>query len=892
MSDRARRPFWHLGRRRPTVAADVDEELAAHLDLRAAELQARGLSPEDARREAARRFGDLEGTRSYCREQDLTKEGRTARALELADIGADLRIAARGLLRAKGITAVIVATVGLGIGATTVSFSAVHASLLRPLPYRDPERLVRVFTHAPPNRFRFSVVDYRAASEQQTRFESFGAYSERSMAWSDGAGAERLRGRVVTWTYFDVLGLRPALGRSFLASEGRPGAPAVVIVSDGFWRARMGARPDAIGSAVRLDGREHVVVGVLPRVVGPLEQGQEFFVPAQWDVPRRRGPFFILAIARLKGGVSREEASAELQAINRKVFPLWRESYQNEAATWDVMDLNAHVVGESARPATVALGAVALVWLIACANASNLLVARVASRKRELAVRAALGASRARVLRHLLAESALLAGASAAVGIAIAAGGIRLLLVRAAGAVPRIEEAALDGPVLAVLAAVAAASAIVFALVPALHGSGGPIEETLKALGRSATAGVSVRRARRVLVGAQFAIAMPLLVSAALLLASLDALGRVDLGFDGAHLLSGSLSLPAASYADPARVATFWEEAERRMESAPGVAAVAFADGRAPADVQNFNNFDLEDAPAKGGAQPVTPWVAVSRDYFEVMGLSLLEGRLFDEHDGTVQGVNTVVVDRAWAARFFPGGSAVGRRLRGGGCTTCPWTVVVGVVGAVKYAGLDQPDQGTVYTPLVTRTQAGPADPPSRLLYAIVRTTTEPASAIPALRAAIREVDPAIPLAAVATVEDLVDRALQRPRSLSTLVAGFALVALALSVIGIFGVVAFYVQQHGREISIRVALGGRAQDVLRLVVGQGMKVVAAGTAIGLLAAVAAARLMSGLLFGAGSSAAAACGAVAALLLGVALVACLVPARRALAVPPAALLRSE
>ena len=893
MSETGKRPFWFLRRRAAAIARDVDDEIRAHLEMRIAELRASGFSDEDARREAVRRFGDLDATRDYCRRQDRAKEENMGRALALGDLLQDVKIALRGLVRAKGLAAVIVATVGLGIGATTIAFGAVYTSLLRPLPYDAPERLVRVFTDSPPNKFPLSVVDYRALEAQQTRFERMAGYTARPMAWTDGVTAERLRGRVVTPGYFEVLGLRPALGRAFIEAEGRPGSPATVIVSHAFWKQRLGGRADAIGSAVRLDGADHTVVGVLPPSVGPLEQGVEFFVPAQWDVPRRRGPFFVFAIGKLRDAAGTAAAADELRALNRALFPLWRDSYQDQRATWAMMSLDEHIVGRAGRPATVALAAVALVWLIACANASSLLVARVSSRQRELAVRAALGASRARVLRHLLVESALLAAGSALVGIALAAAGLRLLATVGAAYVPRAHEVALQGPVLWVLAVLTLASAALFGLVPALSGTGAQAGDTLRSLGRSATASLSVRRARRLLVAGQFAIATPLLVGAALLLASLDALARVDLGFDGRRVVSGSISLPAARYPDYGQVAGFWEEAERRLAAIPGVEAVAFANGRPPSDVQDFNNFDLEDLPTPpGGSQPVTPWVAVTRDYFRLAGLRLVEGRLFDEHDGRTD-ASTVVVDRAWALRFFPGGSAIGRRFRSGGCTDCPWTTVVGVVSEVKYAGLDQPDQGTVYTPMVARTETGPVeDPSARFRYALVRTSGDPATALPAVRQALRELDPTIPLSSAATMDELVARALDRPRSLSFLVTGFALIALALSVVGIYGVMAYFVQQHAKDIGIRMALGGRPKDVLRLVVGQAMRVVAGGVAVGLCAAFALARLMGSLLFGVAPTDTSAYAAVAAALVAAALAACAAPAARALRVRPALLLRAE
>jgi putative ABC transport system permease protein len=426
-------------------------------------------------------------------------------------------------------------------------------------------------------------------------------------------------------------------------------------------------------------------------------------------------------------------------------------------------------------------------------------------------------------------------------------------------------------------------SGFIFGVVPTLHGAGGAVDESLRSSGRSTTGGIAASRLRRVLVGSQFAVATPLLVVAALLLTSLNELKRVDLGFDTRNVITGSIRLPSAQYTDRNRVVSVWDEIKRRAESLPGVAGVAFADGRPPNNVGNINNFDLEEFPTPPGqSQPATPWVAVTPEYFRVLGLTLLEGRFLEERDAFRPNLEAVVVDRAWARRFFPNGSAVGKRFREGGCTDCPWTSVVGVVSEVKYVGLDKPDQGTVYSPL-----SG-----SLSRHLVVRTHTDPATVLPALRQVVREMEPDAPLSSVATIDDLVAQSLERPQSLSILVGGFAVIALALSVFGIYGVMAYYVQQHLRDIGIRMALGGDSADVLRLIVGQGMKVVVLGVAIGLLTAFGLARLAASLLFGVGAADPFIFTAVSAVLLTVALAACVVPARRAIRVQPAAILRSE
>ena len=805
-------------------------------------------------------------------------------SLLVQDLAQDLRIAVRSLLRVPILTLTIVVTVGVGVGATTAIFSAVDAALLRPLPYAHPDRLVRIYTDAPPFKWRFSAADYLAFREQQTQFEASATYTDRSLIYSDGASSDVVRARVVSAAFFSVLGLRPAIGRDFAERDERPGAPPPVIASYAFWQERLGGRADAVGRSITLDGASHVVIGVLPPRSGPLERRQDLFVVQQFSPPPRKGPFLLTVVARIGETTNRDVAASELRAINKRIFPIWKASYQDDKATWSMDDLKAAVVGDVNAIAGVALVSVALVWLIACANASNLLIARVAGRRQELTVRAALGASRARVIRHLLAESLVLATGALVLGAGVAWAGIRLLQGIGATYFPRTQEITLDARVLWLLAGLAACSGLIFGLVPAMHGTGRSVDATLRSFGRSSTGNIAARRLRRALVAAQFAVATPLLISAGLLLASLTELKNVDLGFDRRNVITGSVRLPASQYQDPGTITSFWNELTRRTAAIPGISGVAFADGLPPNGVGNLNNFDLEDLPtAPGQSQPTTPWVAVTPEYFHVLDLTLLEGRLLEERDALTENLEAVVVDRAWARRFFPNGTAVGRRLREGGCTTCPWTTVVGVVSGVKYLGLDAPDDGTVYSPMSTTSLAR---------FLVVRAHAASASVLPPVQRTVRELDPSVALANVATIDDLVARSLERPQSLSLLVAAFAIVALLLSVVGIYGVMGYYVQQHLREIGIRMALGGSSGDVLGLVVGHGMRVVVGGVVVGVLAALGLTRLMSSLLFGVSGSDPLTFTTVIGGLVMVALAACLVPAVRAVSIQPAAVLRNE
>ena len=878
------RPFWYLRRR--SVRAEVDEELTLHLEMRIDELVKQGMTRDEASREALRQFGDLEGTREYCRRQDEQKETDMQLTLMLQDFTQDLRIGLRSLLRAPVLTLTIVVTVGIGLGATAAIFSAVSAAMLRPLPYAVPENLVRIYTDNPPFKFRFSVADYLAFTEQQTRFVRHATYTDRAVSYNNGATAELLRTRVVSWGFFSVLGISPMIGRDFSEADGKPGTPPVALAGYTFWQERLGGRADIVGKPILLDGAEYTVVGVMPPAAGPLERPYSLFLIQQFTPPQRKGPFFYSVIARLPDGADRALATSELRSINRALFPIWKSSYQDEKATWSMEDLKTNLIGDISTLAGLALAAVALVWLIACANASNLLIARVTSRRQELAVRAALGASRGRVLRYLLAESALLATGAVVLGVGVAWAGMQLLQTQGATYFPRTQEIRFDVPMMWLMAALAMSSALIFGLVPALHATGGSVDAALRS-GRTVAGGAGVRRLRRGLVAAQFAIATPLLIIAALLLTSLDRLRQVDVGVDASSVLTGSIRLPGAQYTDNDRVRAFWDELQRRVEALPGVAAVAFSDGLPPSTAGQHNNFDLEQYPAgPGQSQHVTPWVAVSPGFTRTLGLELLEGRLLDERDAQQQldqqALRSVMVDSAWARRFFPGESAIGKRFRSGGCTTCPWTVVVGIVSDVKYDGISQPTAGTVYTAIM----------PSPARYLSVKTQGDPLSLAPVVQQTVREIEPAAPMSNVATLTSLMEQSLARPQSLSLLVTSFAAVALLLSVIGIYGVMGYYVQQHLKEISIRVALGGSQRDVAKLIIGQGMTVVAAGTAIGIGLAFAATRLMSSLLFNVGASDPVAYATAGSLLLAVAALACAAPAYRAMRLQPAVVLRNE
>jgi putative ABC transport system permease protein len=788
----------------------------------------------------------------------------------------------RSLLRTPALTATIVLTVGIGLGATTAMIGVVRAVLVNPLPYAAPDQLFWIYTDAKPFRFRFSLVDYRALEADHPAFSAVAAYTSSSVTVSEAGLAERVTAKSVTGSYFPLTGQQATIGRLFDRSDDARRDPVAVLTSE-YWTRRFGADPAVLGRSIVLDGTSHTIVGVLEKSDGPLERNVGVFTAERWAPPRRKGPFFMNVLGRPRPGVSRAVAADTLRATNRRLFPIWKSSYQDEKATWGMLDLKTRVVGDIGATLLVALAAVGCVLLIACANAINLLVARALARSRELAIRSALGASRGRLLQHLVTESGVLCAGAVATGAAVAALALRLIAAYGSDYIPRIGEIGFSPSMVGWLAVLAAASgALIFlgGLFPVIHSSSMRVERALRSGNRSSSDGPASRRFRRALVAVEFALATPLVVAAVLVMSSLDRLNRVSVGVDTDRLLTASVSLFGPAYAGEAERKAFWERALGRMAALPGVEVAAVADGRPPREPGQHNNFDLEDHPAgAGGSQPVSPWVGVTPGFFKAAGLRLERGRLFDDRPARGE---EVVVDRAWADRFFRGQEAVGRRFRSGGCTTCDWTTVIGVVSSVKWDGLESNDRGTVYFPFI--------DMPSG--YFVLRTAADPASVTPALRQAIRELDPGLAVTSVATGETLVADSLSEPRYLSVLVAMFAIAALALSLIGIYGVMAHFVQQHTRDIGIRLALGGEPSRVRRMVILEGLRVVAVGVAIGVGTAFFTARLLTTILFGVSATDPRTIAGVPLALLATAALACLAPGLRAARVDPAEILRES
>ncbi len=792
-----------------------------------------------------------------------------------------MRHALLALRRAPLSTVTIVLTVGIAAGACLAMFATLRGVVWSPLPYQDADRLAWIYTDNPPFRFRFSIADYRALEADHPAFSQVAAYQTREVTLEDDGAPVRGNIREVTGSFFPVLGLRAAAGRLFEPADDQSGAPLAVL-SHAHWLNAYGGDPAIVGRMIPVDGVRHTVVGVLEPSRGPLEQGIKVFTAARWPEPRRKGPFFTTVIGRHKPDVPADAARETLRATNARLFPVWQSSYQDRRATWNFLPLKERAIRDIGPVLTWSLAGLALVLLIAWTNAMHLLLARGLDRRREWAVRRALGGSSGQLLRPLLVECLLLATAASVLAVAVGRGLILAGHQFGTAYIPRIEEVTLSAPEWTVAAWLWAIGCVLFlmgGLLPALRAGRGPLDASLRGH-RSTTEDVSARRTRGWMVTGQLALTTPLLVLATLTAISLATLASVSTGIDDERLLTARVSLSGERYASaPARVDA-WAALLARVQRIPGVASAALADSRPPDGGGNLNNFDLEDRPTPPDrSQPVSVWVSASPEYFATVGLRLERGQPLDRWS---LADNTIVVDRAWAQRFFPGEEVIGRRLRSGGCTECPWTTVAGVVGTVKWQGLDAPDDGAVYYPFV--------DWPGG--YMVVRAEGDPAALSQALVAAVADVDPTLAVSELATGEAVAAAALASPRYLAVSAGLFGALALVLAAAGVLAMLLHFTRQHRGEFGIRVALGGRPADIRRLVFHQSLRLAGAGLVIGAIAAAWLAPLVSPRLYGSEGWAPYVIGGVAGILLLLALTLAIGPGREAARVNPSDLLRSS
>jgi predicted permease len=812
----------------------------------------------------------------------------------IADIWQDLRFGARMLLKNPGFTLIAVVTLALGIGANTAIFSVVNAVLLKPLPYPESERLMMVYGEFPAlktNQMRLSLPEYVDFQQQTQSFAASGAFDSGSanLAPHEGGEPERAERATVTPEMFAVLQVAPLLGRVFTPEEAQAGRDDVVMLGYGLWQRRYAGKADAVGQKLTIDGRSHTIIGVMPPGFAfppGVEIWQPGWFPKEHYDQQRRGARGLSVLARLKAGVRPIEAQAELDRLGALLTAQYPQNYGAQRRFRIIVaPMLEDYVGEL-KPALLLLaGAVGFVLLIACANVANLLLARAAARRQEMAVRLALGAGRGRLARQLLTESVLLALAGGAAGLLLAAWGAELLLRFAPDNLPRLGEAGLDGRALAFTALASLATGVIFGLAPALQASRPGLNEALREGGRT---GAGAPRLRNAFVVAEIALALVLLAGAGLTLKSFWRLQAVEPGFNPDCVLTMRLLLPFTTHPQTGDRAAFFRQVLERLRALPGVAA-AGAVSRIPMAPGNNSGTMTGEGSAAGRNEPQgeTEMRWASPGYFQTMGIALLRGRDFNDTD--VEGALPVaIVDESFARRFYPNEDPIGKRIkRGGSRSTSPWKTIVGVVRPVRNQRLDIASLPQAYFPVFQE-----ADAMHNLSFAVRASGGEPLGLAQSVRAAVLEVDRNQPIYDVKPLQQIVADSIALRRLALLLLSVFAVAALALAAAGIYGVMAYTVTQRTHEIGIRMALGARGSDVVRLVVRQGAQLALSGVALGLVAALALTRLIEALLFGVSPTDPLTFAGIALLLLAVAIAACWIPARRATKVDPIVALRCE
>src|SRR6266403_384978 len=861
--------------RRGQVEAELNEELRYHLERQIEVNTAAGMSVEEARYAALRAMHGLDQRKEECRDM------RRVRLIE--DLWQDFRFGLRSLLKRPGFTAIALLALALGIGANTAIFSLVNAVILQPLPYRDPDRLISVYgTRNRSTQGSVGPTDFLDYRSQNKTFEQFAASGSMMLPMNlTGSGEpERLNASIITGNYFDTFGVRPALGRGFSLENEKTGQDHVTVLSHAFWQTRFGGDPNIVNKTINLDGKAYEVLGVMPAEV-VLPQPAQLWVPINFDADpemKMRNARFLRGIGRLKEGVTLDQAQTDTDLIAAQL----EQQYPDSNTGWSLrlIPLREILVGGSRTMLFILFGAVGFVLLIACANVANLLLVRAAARQKEIAMRTALGASRLRIIRQMITESLLLAIFGGALGALLAVAGVKLLVSLGEDNIPRTANVKIDATVLAFTLLISLATGLLFGLAPAVRTMKENLVDALKDGIRGGSEATVKNRTRSLLVVFESAIAVMLLIAAGLLIRSLVALQNVDPGFDPNNVLTLRVDLPRQKYNTPEKASNFFEQLETRVAGLPGVEAVGLI-----TDLPLSG--EARDMPYRVEGRPATSDIAfvdfrrVNKNYFSAMRIPLRRGRNFTEQE-VRQSDKAIVVSQAFVDSVFPNEEALGKRLIiWSGIRNEPYEII-GIVGDTRYQSLQGEPSATMYVP--TR----------ELLFVnlVIRTQGDPLSLVGGVRKEVNALDPDQPIAAIRPMTEWVAMSAAGARYRTTLLGLFALLAMILAATGIYGVMSYSVAQRTQEIGVRMALGARPLDVLKLVVRQGMMLALIGVIVGLAGALALTRVMSSLLFGVTERDPITFVAVAALLIVVAFISCFVPAHRATRVDPLIALRCE
>jgi predicted permease len=875
-------------RTRSAIASDVDEELRFHFDAVAARLRAEGWSPAEAEAEARRRFGDIEFTRSYCRSQDLRREQEKTRMTLLQELTQDVRYGLRGLRAAPAFTLVALATLAFGIGANTAIFSVVRGVLLEPLPFAEASRIVRVWNSNPSAGIAegsFSEPDLTDISAESRLATSIGGFvfadGQTGIDLTGLGTPERLSAALVTPGFFETLRPRLALGRLLAPSEYEPGRNRVVVLSHALWQRRFGGDSTIVGKSIILNGEPFSVVGVMSAgTTYPAAQKLDVWMPLSYFGPdqigRGRAKHFLSVIARLEPGVTAEQLRAEVARLSSRLSSSYSDNPGWNGAI--VRSLRESITGEVRRPLLVLAAAVAIVLLITCVNIASLLLARATARQRELSLRAALGAGRGRIVRQLLTESLTLSVLGGILGAILSHVAVRLLVAHGAAHLPGGQNLRIDAVGVVFTIALSLAVGLLFGGVPATRAAG-PLEENLQSGARAAGGSARAQSLRSIMVVSQVALAMVLVAGAGLASKSFSRLLAVDPGFRPENVLVATMSIPD-TYSDSGREGWYYERVLEAIRNVPGVSAagsIRDLPTRGTGEMLRAEQLGLSVSNSSDGS--AMQLHHVSAGFFKTMGTPVKEGRDFEPTDR--RGAPVVfVVNEAFVRRFSPGESAIGKMLHVGKSEI----QIVGVVGDIRHRGLSEAAEPAVYVNALQNMRAG--------MSIVVRTHGDPMLFANAVRNAIWSVDRNQPISEITTMENVLGAAVARQKLLAGLLTLFGAIGLLLGALGIYGLLSFAVTQRRQEIGVRAALGAPASSVMRLIVGRGMLLASIGAVVGMLGAWALTRQMQAELFGITSTDPATFAQVTVVLLGAALFASWLPARRALSINPVVAMRYE